>query len=195
MTGSVYNWSQFGRGEGLPIVVAVIWVWVFYEWLKKNAIIKKLPSVEIWFCTLTENVMTITKMFTLDEENTFDLGHDLPSKTNIASEKFLKLEEFVTMHILMKMEKIWQATHVALLDCLIKMNMEYEIMVSYFSEIPFSSDQKWMSVNCRRKNDNSSKEIRYLKGSIEFVLGKCTSYFVSETHKPLLDVPAKESVM
>ena len=34
-----------------------------------------------------------------------------------------------------------------------------------------------------------------LKGSIEVVLGKCTLYFVSETHKPPLDVPAKESVM
>ncbi|CAG8602581.1 hypothetical protein C2G38_2189016 [Gigaspora rosea] len=52
-----------------------------------------------------------------------------------------------------------------------------------------------MSVNCRRNNDNSSKEIIYLKGSIEVVLGKFTLYFVSETHKPPLDVPAKESVM
>ncbi|RIB16478.1 HAD-like domain-containing protein [Gigaspora rosea] len=52
-----------------------------------------------------------------------------------------------------------------------------------------------MSVNCRRKNNNSSKEVIYLKGPIEVVLEKYTLYFVSETNKPPLDVPAKESVM
>ncbi|RIB16775.1 HAD-like domain-containing protein [Gigaspora rosea] len=116
--------------EGLPIVVAVT------------------------LGTLTENIMTVTKIFTLDEENTFDLEHGLQQLVYLLKQGYERV-----------------------------------------SEIPFNSDQKWMSVNCRRKNNNSSKEIIYLKGSIEVVLGKCTSYFVSETHKPPLDVPAKESVM
>ncbi|CAG8644536.1 2952_t:CDS:10 [Gigaspora margarita] len=176
---------------------------------KKNAIIKKLPSVETLGsvnvicvdktgkCTLTENVMTVTKIFTLDEENTFDLEHGLPPKTSIAMREVLKIGGICNnAHIDEDGKKFGQATDVALLDCLIKMNMEDEIMgYERVSEIPFNSDQKWMSVNCRRKNDDSSKEIIYLKGSIEVVLGKCTSYFVSETHKPPLDVPAKESVM
>ncbi|CAG8741018.1 19708_t:CDS:10, partial [Gigaspora rosea] len=159
--------------EGLPIVVAVT------------------------LGTLTENVMTVTKIFTLDEENTFDLEHGLPPKTSIAMREVLKIGGICNnAHIDEDGKKFGQATDVALLDCLIKMNMEDEIMgYERVSEIPFNSDQKWMSVNCRRKNDNSSKEIIYLKGSIEVVLGKCTSYFVSETHKPPLDVPAKESVM
>ncbi|KAF0491194.1 calcium-transporting P [Gigaspora margarita] len=193
--------------EGLPIVVAVTLGLGVLRMAKKNAIIKKLPSVETLgsvnvICvdktgTLTENVMTVTKIFTLDEENTFDLEHGLPPKTSIAMREVLKIGGICNnAHIDEDGKKFGQATDVALLDCLIKMNMEDEIMgYERVSEIPFNSDQKWMSVNCRRKNDDSSKEIIYLKGSIEVVLGKCTSYFVSETHKPPLDVPAKESVM
>ncbi|CAG8524862.1 106_t:CDS:10 [Dentiscutata heterogama] len=195
--------------EGLPIVVAVTLGLGVLRMARKNAIIKKLPSVETLGsvnvicvdktgkCTLTENVMTVTKIFTLDEENTFDLEHGLPEKTSVAMREVLKIGGICNnANIDDDGKKFGQATDVALLDCLIKMNLEDEL-VGYerISEIPFNSDQKWMSVTCRRKNDNSSKEIIYLKGSIEVVLGKCTSYFVSETHKPPLDVPAKESVM
>ncbi|CAG8574636.1 20814_t:CDS:10, partial [Dentiscutata erythropus] len=182
--------------EGLPIVVAVTLGLGVLRMARKNAIIKKLPSVET-LGTLTENVMTVTKIFTLDEENTFDLEHGLPEKTSVAMREVLKIGGICNnANIDDDGKKFGQATDVALLDCLIKMNLEDEL-VGYerISEIPFNSDQKWMSVNCRRKNDNSSKEIIYLKGSIEVILGKCTSYFVSETHKPPLDVPAKESVM
>ncbi|CAG8496719.1 4634_t:CDS:10, partial [Racocetra fulgida] len=193
--------------EGLPIVVAVTLGLGVLRMARKNAIIKKLPSVETLgsvnvICvdktgTLTENVMTVTKIFTLDEETIFDLEHGLPSKTTVAMREVLKIGGLCNnAKIDDEGKKFGQATDVALLDCLIKMNLEDEIMgYDRVSEIPFNSEQKWMSVTCRRKNDNSSSEIIYFKGSIEVVLGKCTSYYVSETHKPPLDVPAKESVM
>ncbi|CAG8489855.1 15295_t:CDS:10, partial [Racocetra persica] len=193
--------------EGLPIVVAVTLGLGVLRMARKNAIIKKLPSVETLgsvnvVCvdktgTLTENVMTVTKIFTLDEETIFDLEHGLPPKTTVAMREVLKIGGLCNnAKIDDEGKKFGQATDVALLDCLIKMNLEDEIMgYDRVSEIPFNSEQKWMSVICRKKNDNSSSEIMYLKGSIEVVLGKCASYYVSETHKPPLDVPAKESVM
>ncbi|CAG8708871.1 3290_t:CDS:10, partial [Cetraspora pellucida] len=176
--------------EGLPIVVAVTLGLGVLRMAKKNAIIKKLPSVETLgsvnvICvdktgTLTENVMTVTKIFTLDEETIFDLEHGLPSKTTVAMREVLKIGGVCNnAKIDDEGKKFGQATD------------GYDRV----SEIPFNSEQKWMSVTCRRKNDNSSSEIVYFKGSIEVVLGKCSSYYVSETHKPPLDVPAKESVM
>ena len=67
---------------------------------KKHTIIKKLPSVETLgsvnvICvnktgTLTENVMIVTKIFTLDEELTiFDLEHGLPAKTSFTMREVL----------------------------------------------------------------------------------------------------------
>ena len=69
---------------------------------KKHAIIiKKLPSVETLgsvhvTCvnktgTLTENLMNVTKIFTLDEETIFDLEHGLPAKTSSAMREVLKI--------------------------------------------------------------------------------------------------------
>lgn len=87
--------------EGLPIVVAVTLGLGILRMAKKNAIIKKLPSVETLgsvnvICvdktgTLTENMMTVTRIFTLDEETTFDLEHGLPTKTSSAMREVLKI--------------------------------------------------------------------------------------------------------
>ncbi|CAG8498055.1 6825_t:CDS:10 [Diversispora eburnea] len=81
-------------------------------------------------------------------------------------------------------KKFGQATDVALLD-------KYERI----SEIPFNSDQKWMSVVCKRISEKNEPETIFFKGSLEAVLGRCTSYYVSDSHKPPLDTSAKESVI
>jgi P-type Ca2+ transporter type 2C len=43
--------------------------------------------------------------------------------------------------------------------------------------------------------EGSQTDSFYFKGSIEAVLSRCVTYYVSETHKPSLDTSAKESVM
>ncbi|CAG8750385.1 8145_t:CDS:2, partial [Acaulospora morrowiae] len=190
--------------EGLPIVVVVTLGLGILRMAKKNAIIKKLHSVETLgavnvICvdktgTLTENVMTVTKIFTLDEENTFDLEHGLPNKTSPAMREVIKIGGLCNDAIIDDEEKKFgQATDVALLDVLYKMGME-NIIKEYqrITEVPFNSDQKWMSVVCRHKNE---PDTIFFKGSIEAVLGRCTSYYVSETHRPPLNDSLRESVM
>ncbi len=43
--------------------------------------------------------------------------------------------------------------------------------------------------------EGSQIDTVYFKGSIEAVLSRCETYYVSETHKPPLDTYAKELVM
>lgn len=45
------------------------------------------------------------------------------------------------------------------------------------------------------KFEGSQTDTVYFKGSIEAVLSRCVTYYVSETHKPPLDASAKELVM
>ncbi|RHZ74086.1 hypothetical protein Glove_227g48 [Diversispora epigaea] len=196
--------------EGLPIVVVVTLGLGVLRMAKKNVIIKKLNSVETLgsvnvICadktgTLTQNIMTVTKIFTMDELSTFDLEHGLPTKTSLAMREVLKIGGLCNDAIIDESgKKFGQATDVALLDVLHKMEME-DILKKYerISEIPFNSDQKWMSVVCKRISEKSEKdepEIIFFKGSLEAVLGRCTSYYVSDTHKPPLDTSAKESVI
>lgn len=57
----------------------------------KNLIMNNFDYNEIG--TLTENVMTVTKIFTMDELSTFDLEHGLPDKTSPAMRKVLIIGE------------------------------------------------------------------------------------------------------
>lgn len=52
-----------------------------------------------------------------------------------------------------------------------------------------------MSVVCKRKSEKSEPETIFFKGSLEAVLGRCSSYYVSDTHKPPLDESAKGSAV
>ncbi|CAG8599763.1 1775_t:CDS:10 [Ambispora gerdemannii] len=193
--------------EGLPIVVTVTLALGVLRMAKRNAIVKKLPSVETLgsvnvICsdktgTLTENVMTVTKIFTLDGEMIFDLEHGLPNTTNSSMREILKIGILCNnAYIDEKGNKIGQATEVALLGAHSRLELQDDRQFyERVSEIPFNSEQKWMSVSCKRINDSSQEEIIYLKGSIELVLERCSNYLHSEKNLPLLDIRAREIVM
>ncbi|CAG8564745.1 13611_t:CDS:10, partial [Ambispora leptoticha] len=193
--------------EGLPIVVTVTLALGVLRMAKRNAIVKKLPSVETLgsvnvICsdktgTLTENVMTVTKIFTLDGETVFDLEHGLPNNTNNSMREILKIGILCNnAYVDEKGNKMGQATEVALLDAHLRLGLQDDRQFyERVSEIPFNSEQKWMSVSYKRINDNSKEEIIYMKGSIELVLERCSNYLHSEKKLPPLDARAKEIVM
>ncbi|EFC44644.1 predicted protein, partial [Naegleria gruberi] len=59
-------------------------------------------------------------------------------------------------------------------------------------EIPFSSEHKWMAV--KSKNIETGKEMYYVKGAIENILGNCTHYCIGTENqkKPLNDQLRRE---
>ena len=72
------------------------------------------------------------------------------------------------------------ATEKALLKYCIDMGLEqrrseYEKL----SEIPFSSDRKFMSVQCRDIKNPEGANIHFIKGAVEEVLEKCTNILTS----------------
>lgn len=70
-----------------------------------------------------------------------------------------------------------QPTEGALLAAAMKHGM-YNVADRYvrLQEYPFSSEQKMMAVKCSPKYDRDKEEVYFVKGALEKVLPKCTSY-------------------
>ena len=87
--------------EGLPIVVTVTLALGVLRMANRKAIVKQLPSVETLgsvnvVCadktgTFTRNQMTVTKVFTLDDEKIFDYEHTVPSNFSMALRQTLRI--------------------------------------------------------------------------------------------------------
>ena len=80
------------------------------------------------------------------------------------------------------------ATEKALLKYCVDMGLEqrrseYEKL----SEIPFSSDRKYMSVQCRDIKNPESGNIHFIKGAVEEVLEKCTNVLTSGKSQALTE--------
>ncbi|RUS15392.1 hypothetical protein BC937DRAFT_92522 [Endogone sp. FLAS-F59071] len=192
--------------EGLPIVVTVTLALGVLRMANRRAIVKKLPSVETLgsvnvICadktgTLTINQMTITKIFTLAEQATFDFEHTVPNVKSAPLRQILKIGNLCNNAFLDDHGKfIGQSTDIALLDVMNRSGLPDDRAVyDRISEIPFNSEQKYMSVVCRHKSETDGRGVIYFKGAVEFVLERCTSYYVSDDQTPVLDDTLKEIV-
>jgi len=183
--------------EGLPAIVTLALTIGVRKMSKKNALARKLPVAESLgsvnaICTdktgtLTENVMTVKKIFFDWKE--FDVsgeGHSIEgnftSNKKIAASKELRqlLSCGVQCNdsVLGKDEKgkskyLGDPTETALLISAQKAGIDIKIekgKVKRINEIPFSSDRKMMTVICR----STSKKIAYSKGAPEIIIEKCT---------------------
>jgi Ca2+-transporting ATPase len=87
---------------------------------------------------------------------------------------------------------VGQPTDVAMLDLLDKFK-EHDIRDSIgprITEVPFSSERKWMGVTI-----GSEKEYAYMKGSIEKVLAACDTYLEKDGREIVLDNARRQEAL
>ncbi|KAI8610043.1 PMR1-type calcium-transporting P-type ATPase [Chytriomyces sp. MP71] len=195
--------------EGLPIVVTVTLALGVLRMASRNAIIKKLPSVESLgsvnvICvdktgTITCNRMTVTKIFTMRDRTVMDVAN-VGAFTKIAhSAAFHQLMRIATVcnnaRIDTTREAIGQPTEVALLELAARAKLDDERAGhTRLRETPFSSERKCMSVAAASISTGLTHI--FLKGSLEAVLERCGRYFVGEGEGVrVLDAVAREVIV
>ena len=186
--------------EGLPAISTIVLSIGVQRMVKRNAIIRTLPSVETLgsatvICsdktgTLTQNRMTVEKIFYNNE--TFD-----------AKEKYNNVDDHYALllnsMILCNDSKMAQngneykvtgdPTETALVDLGIKSNFmktEIENSNKRVEEIPFDSERKLMTT----VNKNGNSLMVYTKGGVDELLARCskilldgTPVAITEAHK------------
>ncbi|KAJ7099347.1 Ca-transporting ATPase [Mycena belliarum] len=198
--------------EGLPIVTTVTLALGVLRMAKRKAIVKKLHSVEALgsvsvICsdktgTLTKNEQTVTEAYTVDEIVTLDPP---PSTLSIAIRKTLEIGALCNNAAMVRNEEgifVGQSTDVALLNILHVFGLpDRRTSFRRVSERPFNSEQKYMSVSGVHSDalslsaNGGSREMYYIKGSIETVLERCKFYYVNDESTPALDVSTRHVIL
>jgi len=201
--------------EWLPAVVTIaLWLGV-KRLVKKNALMRKLSSVEtLWsvniICTdktwtLTKNEMTVKHIFV--DNKIFDLygvGYeDFGDKDFLSKNKENKnsLEQILKIWILCNNSAIdwenviWDPTEVALLVSaikwwLIRKNLEKEYKL--IDEIPFDSERKLMTtIYSEEWKVKREKLVMFSKGAPEILLDKCSHILVNGEVKKMTEKDKK----
>lgn len=177
-----------------------------------------LTSVEIG--TLTTNHMTTVEMWCFGEDGSFNVASDAEVEEfkptpaalhilrigNIANNARLSKNytesSGATSAVLsstMGREEastftrwVGQPTDVAMLDLLDKFK-EHDVRDSVgprITEVPFSSERKWMGVTV-----GSEREYAYMKGSIEKVLAACDTYMEKDGREIVLDNARRQEAL
>ena len=177
--------------EGLPAVVTITLALGVQRMVRKNALIRNLPSVETLGCTtvictdktgtLTKNEMTVTKVY-VDGEVVEISGSGYGFEGKFSS-KPKSLEKLFTIGVMCndaqidkkgkKVEVIGDPTEASLLVSAKKFGIDFDKFRKKYTrkdEIPFDSERKLMSTI----NQVDRKKIIYTKGAPDQLLKKCS---------------------
>jgi P-type Ca2+ transporter type 2C len=186
--------------EGLPAVVTIALAIGVQRMLKKNALVRKLPAVETLGCasvicsdktgTLTQNKMTVSKIFTLGK--IFDMK-DRGIAKNLTAEMVLKTGSLCSNTTVFKDSKSgeWETrgdpTEAAILVAAANQGITKEKLDREYKrvdEIPFDPEKKYMTVMCR---DKKEKTYLFTKGAADVVCKMCKYALYNDEIKDMSD--------
>jgi len=185
--------------EGLPAIVTIALAIGVKRMIRRNALIRKLPSVETLgettvICsdktgTLTKNEMTVrevwtnNKLFTISGEGYSPEGLISPKISNLDIAVFEYAAACTNASLQPKV--VGDPTEAALLVSAQKAHCEFSL--ERVDEQPFDSERKMMSVLLK---DTKGKLIVASKGAPEHILAQCTKYL--ENGKVQILTPKKK---
>ncbi|MBI4147817.1 calcium-translocating P-type ATPase, SERCA-type [Candidatus Woesearchaeota archaeon] len=193
--------------EGLPAVVTVSLALGVQAMARKNALVRRLPSVEtLGACTvicsdktgtLTHNEMTVTKMYVNGKVITVTgSGYDPAGQFSEDSRKFSLLLQIGALnndarvrHENSTFEVLGDPTEAALIVSAKKAGLDAEELHGKFprvDEVEFTSERKRMTT----VHAVSGKKVAYMKGAPEVMLGLCKKLRVNGKETAL--TPAKK---
>lgn len=215
--------------EGLPATVTIALALAVRRMLRRNALVHKLHSVETLGCTtvictdktgtLTENKMTVTRLFASGEDITLTgSGYSTKGKIIMGGNEVTELPAHCREALICAavcnnakisplepehsrerrnrggFDIIGDPTEAALLIAAEKCGITENGVISglsRLSEIPFDSDSKKMTVTVRRK---SGGEDTYIKGAPDIILGEC-SFIMQGARVVRLDKQGRQEII
>ncbi|EMR10805.1 calcium-transporting P-type ATPase, PMR1-type [Pneumocystis murina B123] len=192
--------------EGLPIIISITLALGVYRMSNKKVIVKNLPSVEtlasvnVICCdktgTLTENHMTVQKIFTLGRNGLIDLSSNFKKSLFMEDKTLNCLLNIANLcnnaQKISNKKFVGQSVDVAIMELIEKYGYPDNRMIyTRLQEIPFSSDRKWMSVTAYPSSMTPSSSVVYAKGSFEEICIKSASIL----EKDAVEIPLTKDVI